>query len=303
MYHKKLFGLVIPTITPMTEEGRLDEESTADFCEFLIKAGVDGLYPNGTNGESLLLSREEREKIAEITVKANADRVSAFIQCGSMTTEETISHAQHSVRIGADGIGIMTPAFFPMDEASLYKYYSDIISSIPSDFPVYIYNIPGCTTNDVTPPLLECLMERFTNIAGIKFSSNNLMRLEDYLLLKRRPDVLIGCDSLFLQCLMTGGVGTVTGPGSIFVERFTRLYRQFNAGDMAGAMKTQQQIVDMDRRFSFLPGIPALKALLKMRGVIKSDVCRGPNRPLTKEEYAILEKVLEDYFIQENISK
>ena len=239
MYDKRLFGLVIPMITPMKLDGKVDERSTESFCKFLIENGADCLYPNGTNGESLLMAKEERELVAEITTATNAGRLSTFIQCGSMTTAETRSHALHSVKIGADGVGIMSPAFFPMDEESLMGYYSDVISALPSDYPVYVYNIPGCTTNDVAPKLLERLMDKFPNIAGIKFSSNNLMKVEDYLLIKRKPELLIGCDSLFLQCLITGGVGTVTGPGSIFIERFTRLYRQFKEGDMAGAMETQ----------------------------------------------------------------
>ena len=95
--------------------------------------------------------------------------------------------------------------------------------------------------------------------------------------------------------LMTGGVGTVTGPGSIFHQRFTRLYDQYEKGDLQGAAATQEQIVKLDRAMAGIPGIPALKALLKMRGIIRTDVCRAPLRPLTKEEYKTLEKVLEDY--------
>jgi len=302
MYEKRLFGVVIPTITPMNEDGSIDERSLAGFTEYLVKAGVDGLYPNGTNGEGLLLTKEERDCVAEIMVKKNDSRLSVFIQCGSMTTDETASHAKHAVKIGADGVGVMSPAFFPMDDESLFQYYRDVISGLPEDFPVYVYNIPGCTTSDVKPALLNRIMKAFPNVAGIKYSSPDLIRIEDYFVqTERRPDLLIGCDSLFLQCLMTGGVGTVTGPGSIFHERFTRLYRQYREGDYAGAAETQRQIVKTDRDLDGIPGIPALKALLKMRGVIRTDVCRAPLRALTKDEYQVLERVLEEYDREENI--
>lgn len=302
MNKKRLFGVVIPTITPMNEDGSIDERSLADFTDYLVKAGVNCLYPNGTNGESLLLAKEEREKIAEIMVEANAHRLPVFIQCGSMTTAETASHVRHAEKIGADGVGVMSPAFFPMDEESLFQYFSDVISNAPQTFPVYIYNIPGCTTNDVKPALLGRLMDKFPNVAGIKYSCPDLMRVEDYLLCAdRTPDLLIGCDSLFLQCLMTGGVGTVTGPGAIFHERFNRLYRQFEEGDFKGAAITQQQIVKTDRALAGIPGIPALKSLLKMRGIIKNDTCRGPLRKLTKDEYSVLERELDTYCREENI--
>lgn len=302
MYEKRMRGVVIPTITPMMPDGTIDEQSVESFAEYLIQAGVDCLYPNGTNGESLLLTAEERDRVAEIMVKQNNHRIAAFIQCGSMTTAETRAHALHSVKIGADGIGVMSPAFFPMDKESLFNYYSEVVSALPSDFPVYVYNIPGCTTSDVTPDLLCQLMETFTNIVGIKYSSPNLMRVEDYFDQGKKDfDLLIGCDSLFLQCLMTGGVGTVTGPGSIFHERFTRLYRQVQEGDFEGAMQTQKQIVRTDRELAAIPGIPALKALLKMRGIIRYDNCRGPLRPLRKDEYATLDRALNEYYKEEGI--
>ncbi len=226
MYEKRMCGVVIPTITPMNEDGSIDDALIADFTRYLLEAGVNALYPNGTNGESLLLTKEERDHVAEVMANVNAHRLPLFIQCGSMTTGETASHAAHAVDIGADGVGIMSPAFFQMDEEALFQYYRDVIKGLPENFPVYIYNIPGCTTNDVKPGLLQKLMEEFPNIVGIKYSSPDLMRVEDYLETDgKKPELLIGCDSLFLQCLMTGGVGTVTGPGSIFHER---LLKEFN---------------------------------------------------------------------------
>lgn len=302
MYEKRLSGVVSPTITPMKEDGSIDDASLRNFTRFLVNAGVNALYPNGTNGESLLLTREEREHIAEVMAEENDHRLPLFIQCGSMTTEETASHARHAVRIGVDGIGVMSPAFFSMDEESLFQYYSAVVDGLPEGFPVYVYNIPGCTTNDVKPELLKRLMDRFPNVVGIKYSCPDLMRVEDYLNLEgRKPELLIGCDSLFLQCLATGGVGTVTGPGSIFYERFTRLYRQYQEGDYEGAAKTQQRIVETDRRLAGIPGIPALKTLLKLRGVIRTDVCRAPLRPLTAEEKQILEDVYAEYCEEEGI--
>lgn len=300
MFEKRLRGVVIPTITPMNEDGTIDDGSLENFTRFLVGAGVNALYPNGTNGESLLLTREERIHVAEVMSKVNAHHLPLFIQCGSMTTEETIFLAMHAVEIGADGIGIMSPAFFSMDEEALFQYYSDVIGRLPENFPVYVYNIPGCTTNDVQPVLLCRLMKKFPNIVGIKYSSPDLIRVEDYLETDgRKPELLIGCDSLFLQCLVTGGVGTVTGPGSIFHERFTRLYRQYQEGNFEGAAKTQNKIVETDRKLAGIPGIPALKTLLKLRGVIRTDNCRKPLRPLKIEEKQILQDIYTSYCEEE----
>ena len=299
MDNKRMQGVVIAAITPMDQDGSIDYKGVEDFAEYLVQSGVNCLYPNGTNGESLLLTKEEREKIAEIFVKVSNGRVPVFIQCGAMTTEEAASHAQHAVKIGADGIGVMTPAFFTMDEEGLFRYFSAVVAPLPEDFPVYIYNIPGCTGNDVSPALLARLLKAFPNIKGIKFSKPDLMRLEDYMLAcDRRPDLLIGCDSLFVPCLTIGGVGEVSGPGALFCERFTRMYKQYCEGDLEGAMATQKQIVDTDRKLAAIPGIPALKTLLKLRGVIQCDACR----PLTDDEVQKLTDIWEEYCKEEKIN-
>ena len=304
MYKKRLSGVVIPTITPMNEDGTIDDVSLRNFTNYLAEAGVNALYPNGTNGESLLLTKQEREHVAEVMAAANDHRLPLFIQCGSMTTEETAAHAKHAAAIGADGVGIMSPVFFGMDDEAQFQYYGAVIEGLPQDFPVYVYNIPGCTTNDVMPHLLRRLMAAYENVVGIKYSSPDLMRVEDYLNTDGRvPQLLIGCDSLFLQCLMTGGVGTVTGPGSIFHERFNRLYRQFRAGDFVGAMGTQKKIVETDRKLAGIPGIPALKHLLKLRGVISTDVCRAPHRVLTDVEKQTLAGIYTEYCKEESINE
>ena len=91
---KKMNGVVIPMITPMNAEGTVDEKSLVRFCEFLMKTDVDCLYPNGTNGESLYLSKEERQKIAEIIVKTVDHKLPVFIQCSRADTVE-LAPRQH----------------------------------------------------------------------------------------------------------------------------------------------------------------------------------------------------------------
>ena len=86
MYDKRLLGVVIPMITPMNEDSSVDDASLKNFVNFLVDAGSNALYPNGTNGESLLLSQAEREHIAEVIAETNNHRLPLFIQCGSITT-------------------------------------------------------------------------------------------------------------------------------------------------------------------------------------------------------------------------
>lgn len=293
---KALFGLVCATITPMDKDGALDEASLGKLCGYLAECGVHGIYPNGTNGEGLLLSAAERRRIAGLWVENNAGRMSAYIQCTAVTVEETASHMAHAEKISADGVGVMTPVFFHQDDSAMEQYYDGLMAAVGSGFPVYIYNIPSHANNDLSPAVLGRLMQRHANIRGIKFSAPDLMRLEDYLICcGRSVDALIGCDSLFMQCLVTGGVGTVSGPGMVFAKRFVKLYNQCRAGDYAGARETQFRIVKTDRALSAIPGIPAIKTMLAMQGIIANDTCRKPFRPVTADEKKVLARELEAY--------
>lgn len=292
---KLLHGIVCAMITPMDNRGKLDEESIASLTCHLRDAGIDGLYPNGTNGESLSLTEEERKTVSEIVLSEAKAIPAVYIQCGSTNIDQTIRLAQHAEKIGADGAGIMTPSFFKCDEMALTQYYEQIFAQI-KDFPIYVYNIPSCTGNDLSPTVLSKLLSEEPNLQGIKFSAPDMMRIREYLLLTK--NVLIGCDSMILDCLIAGGAGTVSGPCAIFSERFVRLYKEYQAGDFISAIETQKKIYKTAQLMSEIPEIPAIKLILKWRGIIKTETCRAPFRKLTLEEQRRLEKIYDDYAIQ-----
>ena len=295
---KRLFGAVCATITPFTKDMRIDEDSLRKLCDFLADSGINGIYPNGTNGEGILLSREERKRIAEILVDQNKNRMSVFIQATAATEEETVQNIVDAVEAQADGVGVMTPIFFRQDAEAMYQYYKRLHDAAP-DFPMYMYNIPSHSNNDIAPAVFGRITKDFGNFLGIKYSNSDLMRIQDYLMAAdRKVDVLIGCDSLILPCLMTGGVGGVSGPCAVFGKRFSKMLAYYHAGDYEAARELQMKIVQTDRNIAGVPGIPAIKAMLKMEGVIENDICKEPFRPLTKEERNILEHEVDRYLTE-----
>ena len=132
--------------TPFDEQGKLDLEALRAQTEFLIEKGVNCLYPCGTTGEMFLCSEEERKTIAETVLKTAAGRVTVFVHVGAMTQEETIRLARHAESIGADGIGVVTPTYFNVDDRAMAEYYKAICKSVSPDFPVYAYAIPSSRT-------------------------------------------------------------------------------------------------------------------------------------------------------------
>ena len=127
---KKLYGVITAMTTPFDEAGQVDVKALAAQTEFLIGKGVDCLYPCGTTGEMYLMSAEQRELVAETVVKTAAGRVTVFIHCGAMTQDETIRLMQHAEKIGADGVGVVTPSYFTVDEKSMIAYYKAVCAAV-----------------------------------------------------------------------------------------------------------------------------------------------------------------------------
>lgn len=291
----RLYGVVCATITPMDTNGEIDLDSARSLYRYLAGKGVHCLYPNGTNGESVSLTSGEREALAEAAVQEVGGRMPVYIQCGAATVRESYRHVLHARTIGADGAGLMTPVFFPLDEAAMERYYAEILKET-RDFPLYVYNIPPRTGNDVSPRMLGRLMDTYPSLMGIKYSMPDLRRLQSYIhcAKTRKADVLIGCDSLAYCCMACGGVGWVSGPGAVFANPFVRLYTQITQGDMRSAGQTQEEITRVINRMTGIPEIPAIKYMLKRMGIIRCDTVRSPLRPLMEAERLVLDKLLEE---------
>lgn len=293
MTEKRLFGIVCANITPMDTKGELDLASLKKLVDHLADGGIHGVYPTGTNGEGLLLDIEEQHAVAKTVVEQNAGRMSAFVQCATMRWEDTMENVVYACSIGADGVGVMTPTFFSADEAALEAYYSEACRAAGKK-PVYVYNIPQCTGNDVSPALFGRIIDNNTNAVGIKYSQPNIPQIQDYLHAPktRRPDVLIGADKLIVNVMASGGVGEVSGPAAVLPKLYSETYNAYIHGELEKAQELQNRIIRWTDMVGAIPQIPAIKVMLKMLGVIETDTCRQPLRKLTVEECRVLEKSL-----------
>ena len=126
---KNFYGVVTPLSTPMCADENVDYDSLESLCHFLIEKGINGLYPNGTTGEVIYLTADERKKILEHVVKAAAGRAVVFSMVGAATTAETIELAQRLIDIHADG-GVTLFSQVP----GLFKLSGHAQSSLVSRF-------------------------------------------------------------------------------------------------------------------------------------------------------------------------
>jgi 4-hydroxy-tetrahydrodipicolinate synthase len=279
-------------VTPFAKTGEVDLEKVVNLTEFLISKGVHCLYPLGTTGEMLRLSVKERKEIAETVVKQAANRVTVFIHVGAMNEEDTIELAKHACEIGADGIGVVTPMFFGANDNELETYFTKVAHSVPNDFPMYLYNIPQSSSNDLTAEVAQKVAEACKNVIGIKYSYPDYLRVNDYLNINDGNfSVLPGTDRLFLAALAMGCEGVVSGVSGVYPEPFVETYNAFKANDLEKARKMQKVSIQYCEALLNGSNMSYFKEALKLRGINVGGM-RSPQIDLTEEEVKELDDKL-----------
>ena len=298
MLKNKLFGVVVPTVTPFDQNGKLDIESLENLTEYLIEKKVQCLYPTGTTGEMLLLDNEERKTIAKTVVTKASGRVRVYIQTGSMNQRDTIELSQHAAQIGADGIGIVTPSFFKISDDALIRYYEEISKSLPADFPIYLYGIPQCAVNDINVETARTIAERCPNVIGIKYSFNNMSRIIEMMTIRNGEfSVLCGPDELYYVTVCSGGDGTISGNANVIPEHYEAIFDALKADNFAKAKEIQKKTTVLNNILSCNNNIARYKAALKYRGIIKNADVRSPLCRLSSaEEKAMFELLEKEHF-------
>lgn len=283
---RDLHGILPAVLTPFTADGSaVDLEAFRRLVEWLIQKGVHGLFVCGTNGEGPLLTNAERRQVTEAAVTQAAGRVPVLAQTGALTTREAVELTRHAQEAGADGAAVVTPWYFAWDDAALFEHYSTVAAAVP-DFPIYLYNIPGNTRNEIKPALAARLARAHANIAGVKDSSKDLNRTEEFIAaLSPEHRVFVGTDSLIVPALSIGAAGGVAGVGNVFPEVMVRMYESYLAGDQEEARRLQFLTARLRDAMKGPAGVMLYKRILEVRGLPMGGP-RRPARPVTADEEA-----------------
>lgn len=291
---QKLYGVVVPIVTPLTADDRIDVESTKRLVEHCINNGVECLYPCGTTGEMMYLTLQERKLVAETVVQHVNGRVPVFVHVGAWNQADTIELARHAVSIGADGIGVVTPAFFKLSDRGLVDFYKAVAQSVPQDFPVYLYGIPQNAVNDISPAVAEAIAQACPNVVGIKYSFGDFTRMQQFMLVRNQTfSVLAGPDHMFAPFCSAGGEGVVSGNAMCIPEHYDQLWDAIRFGNNDLATKLQRRTNVLNAVLCAINNIAAYKVILKNEGIIATTKMRRPMENLTPEQEADLLSAME----------
>ena len=282
---KKLHGIIAAMTTPFDAKGNVEVSTLERMVDFEVEKGINCLYPCGTTGEMFLMNNEQRKLVAETVVKRAAGRVTVYIHCGAMNPDDVVELALHAHSIGADGVGIVTPTYFILDNRMLIDYYSKICKQLPKGFPVYVYVIPQLARNDVDAETMQKIADACPdNIIGVKYSFADMRRMIDYCKVNDgKFSVVFGPDELFLPALSMGADGTVSGCAACIPEPYVELYRLWKAGDIEGARKAQLVCFDLSRKLQYGANMSIFKNVFNDRGV-GGGVMKAPLMDLPQNE-------------------
>lgn len=294
----KAEGIITPILTPMNSDESINYEQLGPIVERQIASGVNGIFCFGTNGESYILSDEEKLSILKEVVSCVSKRVPVYAGTGQPGTKHTISLSQKAQKIGVDALSIISPFFAAPNQNEIINHYKAVASSV--DIPIILYNIPARTGTNMSPSTIAALAG-VENIIGAKDSSGNFDNMLQYIELtrdikKRNGDgfsILSGNDSLILWCLIAGGKGGISGVANVYPDNMTSIYRYFTEGNIKAAREAQDAIRSFRNTFKY--GNP--NTIIKMSAEILGynvGPCRAPFNSLSSEGICFLTKILEE---------
>lgn len=270
-------GSLVALITPMREDGSVDEKAFADFVDWQIKEGTHGVVPVGTTGESPTLSHAEHKRVVEIAVEVSKGRIPVIAGAGSNSTEEAIALARHAKEAGADAALIVTPYYNKPTQEGMFLHYTAIADAV--DIPIIIYNIPPRSVVDMSVETMARLAKH-RNIVGVKDATANLVRpLHTRRAIGADFCQLSGEDHTALSFNAAGGHGCISVTANVAPRLCSEMQTAWAEGRLADAMAIQNRLVPLhDALFSETSPGPVKYAASLMGKT--SERCRLPLAPL-----------------------
>lgn len=295
-----LHGIVPPLVTPLAEDGRIDHESLARLVDYVVDAGVHGVWAMGTTGEFAGFDADEREAAVRTTIKAARGRVPVIACIGDASTLLAVEHGRRAARAGADAVAVTPQYYLPNSQAELEQHFRDVASGV--DLPLLLYHIPQTVKVKVDPAVVRRLA-RDRVIVGLKDSQNDLEWYRRVLVDAKADGIdlraFLGTLSLIDLGVYMGGHGAIPGAANVAPETSVQAYEAARRGDHSEAARHQERLMQTSRLSGVVGGaspvgstIASMKAILVRRGIIRTALCRAGFRAPTLEETSAAEEIV-----------
>ncbi|MFT3923194.1 MAG: 4-hydroxy-tetrahydrodipicolinate synthase [Myxococcales bacterium] len=276
-------------ITPF-KNGEVDYPALSKIIDKQIEAGVDGLVPCGSTGESATLSHEEHERVIAHVIERAKGRVKVIAGTGSNSTRESIRLTKFAKEHGADGSLLIAPYYNKPTQEGLYAHYAAIAEAV--DLPQLVYNIPGRSAVNILPETLARLAQ-VARIVGVKEACGSLEQISRVVeVCGPKFTVLSGDDPLTLPIMAVGGRGTISVIPNIMPRDMVRLVKAAAANDFENARREHYKLMPVMRTLFLETNPIGIKAACAMLGLC-DDELRLPLTPYTAGSREKLKHALE----------
>ncbi len=275
------FSGVFPAmVTPFTADNEIDTESLREDAQRLETAGVDGLVPMGSTGESATLSHAEHVEVIEAVVDAVED-VPVIAGTGSNNTAEALDLSQQAADAGADALLLISPYYNKPEPEGMYEHYRQIADAV--DLPQIVYNVPSRTGQNITVDTAVKLADH-DNIAGYKAASGDLNQISEVIERTRNKEfaILSGDDGLTLPMLSIGADGAISVVANLEPERACAMVGAALDGDFDFARALHHELGPLTRQLFVETNPIPVKAAMEMRGYAPGRL-RSPLSELSAE--------------------
>jgi len=285
-------GCLTALVTPF-RGGEIDLAALERLVEEQIAAGVQGLVPCGSTGESATLSHEEHIAVVKAVIRCARGRVPVIAGTGSNSTAEAVRLTRAAEEAGAAGALLISPYYNKPTQDGIYEHYAAVAAA--TALPIVVYNIPSRTSSNILPETIARL-SRIKNVAGVKEASGSMQQIIDVIALAEPGfAVWAGDDIMTLPIVAVGGAGAIAVASNVVPERFAAFTGAALAGDLVRARGLMHDLLPLLRafggRFEVNP-IPVKTALALMGRC--AEEFRLPLTPMSAANRTQLEQVLRE---------
>jgi 4-hydroxy-tetrahydrodipicolinate synthase len=273
-------------VSPVSADGRVQEDVLERLVDDLVRAGVQGLSPLGSTGEVMYLSPPQRYAVVAATLRAAGGRVPVIAGVAAFSTQDAVNQARELEKQGAAGLVVMRQNGFATSEAGVVSYFSEVARAV--SIPIVLYTNPVLLGTDFSTEALMKLSEE-PNIRYIKDATGDTGRILTLLTrLQGKLEVFSASAHIPAVVFLLGGVGWMAGPACVIAPHAAELYRRVKSQDITGALALQRGLWGVNEAFRKYPLGACIKTALHLRGYDVGDPL-APQQPLpaaAREEIA-----------------
>lgn len=282
-------GTYTAIVTPF-KDGAIDEAALERLIRAQIKAGIDGIVPVGTTGESPTLNYEEHIRVIELVIKFAAGRAKVLAGTGGNSTSEAVYLTQEAERLGADGSLQVAPYYNKPTQEGLFQHFREVARQ--TKLPLVLYSIPGRCGIEIAVETVKRIALECRNVVGIKEAGGNADRVSQLrLALPGKFIVLSGDDSLTIPFMSVGAQGVISVASNIIPKQVSQMVAAFASGHAEKALKLHQRYYPIFKDLFIETNPVPVKAALAMMGSIQEEY-RLPLVPMSAKNRETLKETL-----------